>query len=83
MENKSRMIVLKKKDKPPDKVINLRAIQISPVHVRLLEQSCLNLKDWFIKRLKDQPETDAFLPNKSTMCCIQNWISCINNFDKN
>jgi hypothetical protein len=79
MENKSRLIALKKKDKPPDKVTNLRDILILPVHVRLLEQSYGNLTN----RLKDQPESYAFLPNKSTMCCIRNRMFCINNFDYN
>ena len=41
---KSRLIAIRKKDKPPDKVENLRTIQILPTDIRLLEQSTTKLR---------------------------------------
>lgn len=38
LERRSRLIALKKKDKPPDKLTNLRTIQILPSDVRITEQ---------------------------------------------
>ena len=49
-----RLIAIKKKDKPPDKVQNLRAIQILPTNVRLLEQSATDSKDWLIEQLRNK-----------------------------
>ena len=60
----SKTICLKKKDKIPDSVLNLRPVQVSPINFKLAEQSRGKLKDWLIKN------TDArilsFLPGKST-----------------
>ena len=42
----TRTICLKKKDKEPDRVTNLRPIQISPWNFKIAEQSRTKLKEW-------------------------------------
>ena len=42
----TRTICLRKKDKEPDKVTNLRPIQISPWNFKIAEQSRARLKEW-------------------------------------
>lgn len=42
----SRTVCLTKKDKKPDKVKNLRPIQISPISFKVAEQSRKHLKEW-------------------------------------
>ena len=57
-------MAIRKKDKPPDKIKILLAIQILPTNIRLLEQFVVELKNWFVNRLKGQEELHAFLPGK-------------------
>ena len=74
----SKLMAIRKKDKPPDKVKNLRTIQILPTNVRLLERSVVELKNWLVNRLKEQEELQAFLPGKSTKSCVLNWMNAVN-----
>jgi hypothetical protein len=55
-------MAIKKKDKPPNNVKNLSAIQILPTAVRLVEQSAMNLKQWLVQKLEKESELYAFLP---------------------
>lgn len=74
----SKLMAIRKKDKPPDKVKNLRTIQILSTNVRLLERSVVELKNWLVNRLKEQEELQAFLPGKSTKSCVLNWMNAVN-----
>jgi hypothetical protein len=58
----TRVVCLKKKGKPPDKVKNLRPIQISPIQFKMAEQSRTHLKSWLEKRT--DPRFYAFIPGK-------------------
>ena len=49
----SKTICLLKKDKQPDVITNLRPIQISPINMKIAEQSRNNLKDWLMKFSED------------------------------
>lgn len=80
---KPRLITIKKKDKQPDKVENLQAIQILPTDVRLLEQLTTFLRKQLIDRLEQQKELYAFLPGKSNKRCITDWVPWINKSDRN
>ena len=61
----SKTVCFVKKDKIPDKIMNLRAIQVSPINFKIAEQSRSKLKEWLIEN------TDArivsFLPGKSAL----------------
>jgi hypothetical protein len=59
----TRTVCLKKKGKPPDKVKNLRPIQISPISFKLAEQSRQMLKLWLERNIDEN--FHAFVPNKS------------------
>jgi hypothetical protein len=71
----SRTICLKKKDKEPNTVKNLRPIQISPVTFKIAEQSRTRLKQWL--ELKTSPKCFAFRPKtkiSKIVKVIKNWI---------
>jgi len=57
----SRVICLRKKGKEPNKVTNLRPIQISPFTFKIAEQSRKSLKNWL--NIHTSPKCYAFKPN--------------------
>ena len=61
----SKVVCLRKKDKEANSILNLRAIQISPVNFKLAEQSRTKLKEWLIA--KSDKRIFSFVPNSS--CC--------------
>jgi hypothetical protein len=69
-------MAIKKKDKPPNNVKNLSAIQILPTAVRLVEQSAMNLKQWLVQKLEKESELYAFLPRKTAY--VLDWINTVN-----
>jgi hypothetical protein len=67
----TRTICLKKKDKEPDKVTNLRPIQISPWNFKIAEQSRAQLKEW----LDSNTDKRCFAFKKNAKIeDIVNWI---------
>ena len=67
----SKLMAIRKRGKPPDSVKKLRAVQILPTNVRLIEQAASDLKSWLVSKLENQPELYAFLQNKSTSSLIR------------
>ena len=59
----SKVVCLRKKDKEANSILNLRAIQISPVNFKLAEQSRTKLKEWLIS--KSDKRIFSFVPNSS------------------
>ena len=74
----SKLMAIKKKDKPPNNVKNLRAIQFLPTAVRQVEQSAMNLKQWLVQKLEKESELYAFLPRKTTTAYVLDWINTVN-----
>lgn len=67
----TRTVCLRKKDKEPDKVTNLRPIQISPWNFKVAEQSRKGLKEW----LDSNTDKRCFAFKKdSKIEDIVNWI---------
>jgi len=67
----TRTICLKKKDKEPNKVTNLRPIQISPWNFKIAEQSRTKLKEW----LDSNTDSRCYAFKKNTKIeDIVNWI---------
>lgn len=50
----SRTVFLRKKGKEPDRITNLRPIQISPWNFKIAEQSRKKLKDWLDQNTSDK-----------------------------
>ena len=67
----SRTICLRKKDKEPDKVTNLRPIQVSPWTFKIAEQSRQKLKNWI--DANTSPKCYAF-KKKTKIDDLINWI---------
>jgi len=67
----SRVVCLRKKDKVPNCVKNLRPIQISPVTFKIAEQSRSALKNWL--NMKTSPKCFAFKP-KSQIVDLLTWL---------
>lgn len=67
----SRTVCLKKKGKEPDKVTNLRPIQISPWTFKIAEQSRTKLKNWIDENTS--PKCYAFKRNAKVEDIV-NWI---------
>lgn len=67
----TRTICLRKKDKEPDKITNLRPIQISPWNFKIAEQSRAKLKEW----LDSNTDKRCFAFKKNAKIeDIVNWI---------
>lgn len=62
-EFSSKTVCLTKKNKEPNSVLNLRAIQISPISFKIAEQTRTHLKDWLIKHTDSR--AIAFMPGRS------------------
>ena len=73
----SKVVCLRKKDKNPDNVLNLRAIQISPINFKIAEQSRNKLKQWLIDNT-DRNRILSFLPGLS---CLDIFKSLKNSID--
>ena len=67
----SRVICLRKDGKEPNKVTNLRPIQISPFTFKLAEQSRKRLKDWLNNATSEK--CYAFKP-KSSVIDLVSWL---------
>lgn len=65
----TKCICLRKKDKIPNTVLNLRPIQVEPITMKIGEQTRSKLKNWLINNT--DPRCIAFMPGKSTTDVFQ------------